>query len=45
MIRLAKQQQQAIKQLTLEFFNTSKVKIFGSRANVDQKGGDIDIYI
>jgi len=45
MIRLAKQQQQAIKQLTLELFNSSRVKIFGSRTDVDQKGGDIDIYI
>ncbi len=45
MIRLKEQQQQTIKQLARELFNSSYVKIFGSRADVHQKGGDIDIYI
>ena len=45
MIRLKEQQLHAIKQLAQELFNSSKVKIFGSRADVHQKGGDIDIYI
>jgi predicted nucleotidyltransferase len=29
----------------MEFFNSSKVMIFGSRADETQRGGDIDIYI
>ena len=45
MIRLKEQQQDTIKKLTLELFNSSKVRIFGSRADMTQKGGDIDIYI
>jgi predicted nucleotidyltransferase len=45
MIRLKEQQQHTIKKLTQELFNSSKVRIFGSRADVHQKGGDIDIYI
>ena len=45
MIRLKEQQQHTIKQLARELFNSSKVMIFGSRADVHQKGGDIDIYI
>ncbi len=45
MIRLKEQQQRTIKQLALELFDSSKVMIFGSRADMYQKGGDIDIYI
>ena len=45
MIRLREQQQHTIKQLAQELFNSSKVRIFGSRADMTQKGGDIDIYI
>ncbi len=45
MIRLKEQQQHIIKQLAKELFNSSKVMIFGSRADIHQKGGDIDIYI
>jgi predicted nucleotidyltransferase len=45
MIRLREQQQHTIKQLAQELFNSSKVIIFGSRADMTQKGGDIDIYI
>lgn len=45
MIRLKEQQQRTIKQLALELFDSSKVMIFGSRADMHQKGGDIDIYI
>lgn len=44
-IRLQEVQQQAIKALAAEFFDSSKVWIFGSRADIDLKGGDIDIYI
>jgi predicted nucleotidyltransferase len=45
MIRLKEQQQHTIKDLAMEFFNSSKVMIFGSRADETQRGGDIDIYI
>jgi predicted nucleotidyltransferase len=45
MIRLEKKQQHTIKRLSKEFFNSSKVMIFGSRADETQRGGDIDIYI
>jgi predicted nucleotidyltransferase len=45
MIRLKEKQQDSIKQLAQELFDTSKVYIFGSRADETQRGGDIDIYI
>ncbi len=45
MIRLKEQQLHAIKRLALELFDSYNVMIFGSRADMDQKGGDIDIYI
>jgi len=44
-IRLHQEQQLTIKKLSSDFFNASKVLIFGSRADVNKKGGDIDIYI
>ena len=44
-VRLKEDKQEAIKRLSLDFFNSMTVLIFGSRADVDQKGGDIDIYI
>ncbi len=44
-IRLHPTQQKAIKQLASEFFENPKVYIFGSRTDMMQKGGDIDIYI
>ena len=44
-IRLQPTQQEAIKQLGLEFFENAKVFVFGSRTDMMQKGGDIDIYI
>ena len=45
MIRLKEQQQHTIKQFAWEIFDSSKVMIFDSRADMAQKGGDIDIYI
>ena len=45
MVRLNDEMQQYIKQLAVKLFNSSDVWIFGSRANLDAKGGDIDIYI
>jgi hypothetical protein len=44
-IRLQPIQQEAIKQLASEFFENAKVFVFGSRADMMQKGGDVDIYI
>ncbi len=44
-IRLQPIQQEVIKQLASELFDNAKVFIFGSRTHMDQKGGDIDIYI
>lgn len=44
-IRLQPTQQEAIKKLASEFFVNAKVFIFGSRTDMTQKGGDIDIYI
>lgn len=34
-----------IKRLALDIFASSDVWIFGSRAKLEQKGGDIDIYL
>ena len=45
MVRLNNEMQQYIKQLAQNLFNSTDVWIFGSRANLDAKGGDIDIYI
>jgi len=44
-VRLQTSQQEVIKQLASEFFENEKVFIFGSRADMSKKGGDIDIYI
>jgi len=44
-IRLQPTQQEAIKQLASEFFENAKVFVFGSRADMALKGGDIDLYI
>ena len=44
-IRLQPTQQEVIKQLASELFENAKVFVFGSRTDMSQKGGDIDIYI
>ena len=44
-IRLQTSQQEAIKQLASELFENARVFVFGSRTDMSQKGGDIDIYI
>ena len=44
-VRLQSNQQEAIKQLASDFFENAKVFVFGSRTDMMQKGGDIDIYI
>lgn len=44
-IRVNQNQINTIKRLALELFNSNDVWIFGSRADLNQKGGDIDIYL
>jgi len=44
-VRLQLKQQEVIKQLASKFFENAKVFVFGSRADMSQKGGDIDLYI
>jgi len=34
-----------IKELSLKIFNSKDVWIFGSRADMNKRGGDIDIYL
>ena len=44
-IRLSNKYIETIKALALKFFDSDDVRIFGSRADINKKGGDIDIYI
>ncbi len=45
-VRLPEEVVREIKKLTKEIFGEeAKVWIFGSRADLEKKGGDIDIYI
>ena len=44
-VRLSANQIKTLKKLSKEFFNSDDIWIFGSRADITQKGGDIDIYI
>ena len=44
-MRLSTQQHQAIKKYFLEVFHDGDIYLFGSRADDDKKGGDIDLYI
>ena len=44
-VRLNKKYLLTIKKLALKHFNSDEVRIFGSRADMEKKGGDIDIYI
>lgn len=44
-IRLNSEYIRGIKELAIRFFNSNDVKIFGSRTDLNKKGGDIDIYI
>lgn len=44
-VRLSEEYINTIKLLALRHFNSTEVKIFGSRADMNKKGGDIDIYI
>ena len=44
-VRLNEKYLKEIKSLSLIYFNSTDVRIFGSRADLNKKGGDIDIYI
>lgn len=44
-VRLSTEYIRGIKELALRFFNSHDVKIFGSRTDINKKGGDIDIFI
>ncbi len=44
-IRLNEKYIEKIKYLALVYFNSTDVRIFGSRADINKRGGDIDIYI
>ena len=45
-VRLSDKEIQIIKETAREIFgNNAKVYIFGSRADLNKKGGDIDIFI
>jgi len=44
-IRLNEKYIEKTKSLALLYFNSTDVRIFGSRADLSKRGGDIDIYI
>ena len=44
-VRLNKEYIDEIKNLAMKYFNSDEVIIFGSRADLNKRGGDIDIYI
>jgi len=44
-VRLNQEYITTIKLLAKKYFDSSEVKIFGSRADLNKRGGDIDIYI
>lgn len=44
-VRLNKEYIATIKLLAKKYFDTNDVRIFGSRADLERKGGDIDIFI
>ncbi|NPA11276.1 MAG: nucleotidyltransferase domain-containing protein [Epsilonproteobacteria bacterium] len=44
-VRLRDYEIEAIRECAKEVFKNPEIWIFGSRANLNEKGGDIDIYI
>jgi predicted nucleotidyltransferase len=44
-VRLSTEYITTIKLLAKKYFDTDEVRIFGSRADLGRKGGDIDIFI
>ncbi|MCF8420626.1 MAG: nucleotidyltransferase domain-containing protein [Melioribacteraceae bacterium] len=44
-VRLNNEYIATIKLLAKKYFDTDEVRIFGSRADLERKGGDIDIFV
>ena len=44
-MRLNNKETETIKDIILEIFGESEIRIFGSRLNENKKGGDIDIFV
>lgn len=44
-IRLNEKYIATIKALSLKYFDSDEIRIFGSRTDLNKRGGDIDIYI
>ena len=44
-MRLTEKEIKIIKDIILDIFGESEIRIFGSRLNENKKGGDIDIFV
>jgi len=44
-MRLNNKETETIKDIILDIFGESEIRIFGSRLNENKKGGDIDIFV
>jgi len=44
-MRLTEKEVKIIKDIILDVFGESEIRIFGSRLNENKKGGDIDIFV
>jgi len=44
-MRLTEKEIKIIKEIVLDVFGESEIRIFGSRLNENKKGGDIDIFV
>jgi len=44
-MRLTEKERKTIKDIILEIFGESEIRIFGSRLNENKKGGDIDVFV
>jgi len=44
-MRLSEKEIKTIKEIILDVFGESEIRIFGSRLNENKKGGDIDIFV
>ena len=44
-MRLSSKEIETIKQIIDDIFTDAKVYLFGSRLDMDKKGGDIDLYV
>ena len=44
-MRLNEKEKKIIKEIVFDIFGESKIYLFGSRLDLDRKGGDIDLFI